>query len=250
MKQQKNTMPHQGVTFMLALFILIGLSSPVIGGLIDDMVILDRSYIPALALTNQSDKPAGAVVESMRRLNSAWPLFIRSLSKADRESPVLAQAVSVAGAKIQEANGLVAAGKRKDAHEALETVRNAFWKARAAMNIQYLPDLMTAFHEPMEHFYDLVVRPGSNPKDLAALLEELSARWADVEKTRPDPKLFGLNEEQVGRFTVLVKKEREILTKLSGILRTGNAEAISKTAGSMKGTFAQAYLVFGDFSGL
>jgi hypothetical protein len=48
----------------------------------------------------------------------------------------------------------------------------------------------------------------------------------------------------------MVKKEREILTQLLGILASVNQEGLAKTAGAMKGNFSQTYLLFGDFTGL
>jgi hypothetical protein len=48
----------------------------------------------------------------------------------------------------------------------------------------------------------------------------------------------------------MVKKEREILIQLSGLVESGNQEGLAKTAGAMKGNFSQTYLLFGDFTGL
>ena len=97
---------------------------------------------------------------------------------------------------MAEAEKLAAAGKRKDAHEALEMVRIAFWKARSDMGIDYLLDLLTAFHEPMEAFVDLAEKPGADPAKLKSLLAELSEKWTIVEKAKLDTKLFGLKRRE------------------------------------------------------
>jgi len=51
-------------------------------------------------------------------------------------------------------------------------------------------------------------------------------------------------------YANMVKKEREILTQLSGILESGNQESLAKTAEAMKGNFSLTYLLFSDFTGL
>ncbi|MEW6185833.1 MAG: hypothetical protein AB1585_08865 [Thermodesulfobacteriota bacterium] len=229
------------------------LSLPVSAGLIDDMVLLDRDYIPALALTNQPDKPEMQVKEAFSRLEKAWEQFQKSLSKADRETPVLQTALKEAEKNIQEAKKMLARGKRHDAHEALEGLRTGFWKARSTMGIDYLPDHLTAFHDPMEGFYDKAVaikQSGGDPSSLKPLLSHLSTLWSEVEKRNLDRRLFGFNEEKASNYEDMVKQEGKILVQLSQLLASGNQEALVKTAGSLKGNFARLYLLFGNFSGL
>jgi hypothetical protein len=218
--------------------------------LIDDMANLDKAYVAALVLSNQPDKPAEAVTASMTRLTESWMKFVDGLSPADRDNKSLKSAISQISESLAEAEKLAAAGKRKDAHEALEMVRITFWKVRSDMGIDYLLDLLTAFHEPMEAFVDLAEKPGADPVKLKSLLAELSEKWTIVEKAKPDTRLFGLSEEKTTRYTSLVKKEREILTSLAALIGGKDQETLKKTAGTVKTTFSQAYMVFGDFSGL
>ena len=218
--------------------------------LIDDMATLDRAYVAALVLSNQPDKPAEAVTASMKRLTESWKKFVEGLSKEDREKAALKSTVTQVGGSIAEAEKLAVAGKRKDAHEALEMVRIVFWKARSDMGINYLLDLHTAFHEPMEAFVDLAEKPGADKAKLKSLLAELSEKWMIVEKAKLDTKLFGFNEEKTTKYYGLVKKEREILTSLAALIEGKDEEALTKTAGTVKTTFSQTYMVFGDFSGL
>ncbi len=232
---------------MIASTIFAGYSS---AALIDDMATLDRAYVAALVLSNQPDKPAEAVTASMKRLTESWKKFVDGLSKEDSENAALKSAVAQVGNSVAEAEKLATAGKRRDAHEALEMVRVVFWKARSDMGITYLLDLHTAFHEPMEAFANLAEKPGADPAKLKNLLTELSEKWTDVEKAKLDTKLFGFNEEKITKYNGLVKKEREILTTLSGLVGGKDQEALAKTAGTVKTTFSQTYMVFGDFSGL
>jgi hypothetical protein len=232
---------------MIASMIFAGSLS---AALIDDMAVLDRAYVAALVLSNQPDKPAEAVTASMKRLKESWKKFVDGLSKEDRENAALKSAVTQVSGSVAEAEKLAAAGKRRDAHEALEMVRIDFWKARSDMGIDYLLDLLTAFHEPMEAFVDLAEKSGADPTKLKSLLAELSEKWTIVEKAKLDTKLFGLNEEKTTRYTGLVKKEREILTSLLALIEGKDQTTLVKTAGTVKTTFSQAYMVFGDFSGL
>jgi hypothetical protein len=232
---------------MIASMIFVGNLS---AALIDDMAVLDQSYVAALVLSNQPDKPAEAVTASMKRLKESWKKFVDGLSKEDMENAALKSTVTQVSGSVAEAEKLAAAGKRRDAHEALEMVRIAFWKARSDMGIDYLLDLLTAFHEPMEAFVDLAEKSGADPTKLKSLLAELSEKWTIVEKAKLDTKLFGLNEEKTTRYTGLVKKEREILTSLLALIEGKDQTTLVKTAGTVKTTFSQAYTVFGDFSGL
>lgn len=219
-------------------------------GLVEQSAILDRSYVPALALTNQREKPQAMVEESMRRLVAAWDSFVARVTPSDGGKASLNEAIKRSTASVEEARGLVAADKRKEAHEALETIRMLFWKARVDMGVDYLPDRFTAFHEPMEEFADLASKPGTDPALLRQRLNELSARWKDVEDAGLDVKLFGVSPERAAKYAEQVKKEREILTQLEGLTASASREALGKAATAMKGNFAQAFFVFGDFSGL
>jgi hypothetical protein len=222
----------------------------VFAALIDDMAALDRAYVAALVLSNQPDKPAVAVSASMKRLTESWKKFVDGLSKEDSENKALKGAISEISSSVAEAEKLAAAGKRRDAHEALEMVRIVFWKARSDMGINYLLDLHTAFHEPMEAFVDLAEKPGADLAKLKSLLTELSEKWTIVEKAKLDTKLFDFNEEKAAKYAGMVKKEREILTTLSGLIERKDNDALAKTAGTVKTTFSQTYMIFGDFSGL
>jgi hypothetical protein len=232
---------------MIVSMIFVGVSS---AALIDDMVVLDRAYVAALVLSNQLDKPEAAVTASMKRLTESWKKFVDGLSKEDRENKSLKSAVSDISGSVAEAEKLAAAGKRRDAHEALEMVRIVFWKARRDMGISYLPDVLTIFHEPMEALVNLAEKPDADKAKLRSLLTELSEKWADVEKTKLDTKLFGFNDEKTARYTSLVKKEREILTSVATLIEGKDKDILTKTAGTVKTTFSQVYMVFGDFNGL
>ena len=217
-------------------------------GAIEDMIVLDRAYIPALALTNQPQKPAAATSESLQRLNAAWARFQAALPPADRAA--YAAAIAESDAKIKAADKLLASGSRQAAHDALEAVRIAFWKARVAQGVDYYPDRLTAFHEAMEPLVDLAANPATDATKLKRQFEETSALWSRIEGARFDAALFGFDAEKTAQLQALVRKERGILSQLDAAIGSGNRGELEAGAKTLKGTFAQTLLLFGDFSGL
>jgi hypothetical protein len=212
-------------------------------GPIEDAVALDRAYVPALVLTNQPQKPAAATTEALARLKSAWPK-LRGAASND------AAAIAETDAKIREAEQLLGAGSRQGAHDALEGVRIALWKARAARGLDYYPDRLTAFHEEMETIVDLAAEPAFDAAKLKRQLAEASALWSRVEGARFDATLFGFDAERTARLNGLVKKEREILGQLDASLASANREAVAAGAKALRANFGQTYMLFGDFTGL
>jgi hypothetical protein len=239
---------HAFLPVMAAL--ILALAATVYAGVVEEFATLERAYVPALALTNQPTKPAPQVQESLRRLDNAWQSFVQAMAIQIKSNPAFAKVVTESRQKISGAEALVAAGKRHDAHESLEYIRTAFWKVRTGMGIDYLPDRFTAFHDPMEKFTEEFSKPGSDPQTLKIALTELSSLWSNVEKSGIDAALFKLSPERVETYTKQIRKEREILNQLAGLIDSGNVESLSKAAVAMKSNFAQTYFVFGDFSGL
>lgn len=236
----------------IVLFLGINLYGGIVSaaGLVEESAILDRAYIPALAFTNFPDKPQSAVEQSVLGFVAAWEHFLRSIPAEDSRKAPLREAIRLSSEKVDEARSLVAANKRKDAHEALETIRTSFARARGALGIDYLPDRFTAFHDPMEKFADLAEKPGTEPVKLKALLAELSALWKAVEERRLDTRLFNVSLDRAKQYEEQVKKEREILTRLEGLIASGKNGGIAAAATALKRNFAQTYFVFGDFSRL
>lgn len=228
----------------------LALTATVYAGVIEEFAALERAYVPALALTNQPTKPTSQVQGSLRRLDKAWQSFVQATASQMKSNPAFATVVTESRQKISGAEALVAADKRHDAHESLEYIRTAFWKVRTDMGIDYLPDRFTAFHDPMEKFAEEVSKPGSDLKNLKTALSGLSRLWSDVEKSGIDAALFKLSPERAETYAKQVRKEREILNQLVGLIDSGNVEALSKAVVAMKSNFAQTYIVFGDFSGL
>jgi len=242
-------MKRLGVPTLAVVVCIIAVSTTLSAGPLEESAALDRAYVPALALTNQPDKPLLKVEESLQRLAVSWPRFVENMKNGDG-ARLFSQALILSSDKISEARDLVAAGRRKEAHEALETVRMVFWKARTDAGIDYLPDRFTAFHEPMEQFAENATKYGPEAADLKEKLQQLSRLWKLIEEATLDAELFRVSPERAAKYREQVKKERDIITQIGNILESPEKEAFSKAIASMKGNFAQTYFVFGDFSGL
>ncbi|MCU0897078.1 MAG: hypothetical protein MUC55_06215 [Burkholderiales bacterium] len=225
-------------------------AAPAGAAVMDDFIVFDRSYIPALALTNQPQKPQAAIDESMKRLDAAWAKLLAALPASEKADPVYAAAIARSEKGIKEAQRLSREGARAAAHGALEEVRVAFWEARTQKGVDFYQDRMTAFHETMEAFTDLAAKPDADAKKLRALLDESSSLWRKVETAQFDAARFGFDADRTARLQGLVKKERDVLAQLDAALEAGDRAKLAEGAKALKGTFSQAYLLFGDFDGL
>lgn len=75
-------------------------------GFVEEMVALDRDYIPALAITNQPEKPEALVKEAMSHLENAWGRFLKTLTPVQKEDPILKPALKEAEKHIKAALSL------------------------------------------------------------------------------------------------------------------------------------------------
>lgn len=225
--------------------VLLGLlaASVAQAGLLDEMVGLERAYVPVLALTNQPGKQAESG-QAMKRFDHAWSAF--RAAAATREEPSLLKVLDDAEQHLAQARRDIAGGQLKPAHEALEHVRHAFWKWRAGKGIEYFPDRLTAYHDQMELAADAATHPGERGK-LAGALQQARARWDEVVGAKFDAQLHGFDAAKQARLRELMAREGQVLAKLEQLGPGGDAAALAAEAKGLKGTFAQIYFLFGDF---
>lgn len=212
-------------------------------GLLDDMVALERAYVPVLALTNQPGKQAESTA-ALQRFERAWTEFrAADAVRADRS---LQGVLDGAESYIAKARREIAAGDLKEAHEALEHLRHTFWHWRTGKGIEYFPDRLTAYHDQMELLADAATHAAGRGKFVTAL-QQARARWADVTRAKFDGQLHGFDAAKLGRMSALIAREGEALAKLEQLGPGGDAAALAAEAKTLKGTFAQIYFLFGDF---
>lgn len=211
--------------------------------LLEEMVVLERAYVPVLALTNQPGKNAESAA-AMQRFDRAWGAF-RTAAPTRSESS-LTGVLDESEKHLAQARRDIGAGQLKDAHEALEHLRHAFWKWRAGKGIDYFPDRLTAYHDQMELLADAAMHAAERPK-LASALQQARARWDEVLRMKFDAPLHGFDAVRQARLSELMAREGQVLTKLEQLGPGGDAAALAAEAKSLKGTFAQIYFLFGDF---
>lgn len=224
--------------------ILVTAATVAHAGLLDDMVALDRAYVPVLALTNQTGKDAESRA-AMSRFDAAWRAFLSAPSaKADLS---LAGVLNESDGHIVRAREEIRGGNLKAAHESLEHLRRAFWKWRAGKGIAYFPDALTAYHDEMEKVADAATH-AAEAGQLPSLLQVARARWLDIERVTFDAALHGFDEGKIARLKGLMGRERAALEEIGALGPNGERGALAAAAKNLKGTFAQIYFLFGDFA--
>jgi len=220
-------------------------------GMIDTFVRLDSVYIPVLALASEgrTDHARLAVV----RLKHVWTRFYSRYSNAYSDD-AWRDALAKAGRHVAEGTNYLQRGEPQEAHVALEPVRDLLRQARLDQGIDYFPDRLTAFHDPMEAIV-LATKGRSALSDadvaeLRALLVRAYQRWSDVVTATFDADRFGFSPERATRLTRLMRQESEALGNLRAALDSGDKAAVLAAGPKLKPPFAQAYKLFGDFEGL
>lgn len=242
-------------TLFLALVLLSGSSSvnaaTKMDTLVDDMVILDRHYIAALALTSQQKvKPAS---QAMARLLPLWKSFNNEHRDMAMKDANWKKDMDKIDHYIHAANKIVSSGKKlTDAHEELEHVRIIMMSARERNHIDYFIDRLTRFHEPMETLVLTVKGKSANDVSnetvtkMKSELNMVKMLWYKVIQAPLDKSLFGFSDEKVNMVKGYKLRETEALEKLGAALASGNKEAIIKSGVAIKPPFAKMFMLFGD----
>lgn len=213
----------------------------------------DKAYIPALALTSQGDSEKSKV--AMARLNQAWRFYSNAHRQDNPGDESWMKGFAEIDQWIREADTIVARGNKLiDAHNVLEHVRIILMQLRQNHGIDYFPDHLTAFHEPMEEI--VLAAKGKTPEtfteqDLATIrntLPALEARWSAVRKARFDPAKYGLDGERAAKVKQYVELETAAMDKLKKALAGSDEATMIQSAVAIKPPFAQLYMLFGEFA--
>lgn len=222
----------------------------------EDMVELDRAYIPALAITN---RPVSATTRrAMERLRATWDRFRarhpsapkgyadREWSKADE---AIEQSIATAEAHVRDA-------KPAAAHEALEGVREAQFELRRHAGVAYWMDDLTAFHSAMERVAGAAAGKNASTlsdADIAAIraaMPEAEQTWSAVLARRQEGPRYGVARERDTELQKLLDAETKTLAELKSALDRGDRGEIAARASATKPAFSKLFQVFGNFEGL
>jgi hypothetical protein len=221
------------------------------------MVQFDALYIPALAATSaaQSDPRVAAKARAATaRLHAAWPALQRAMASHAPDAVHAAAwqaALRQVSRRLQRGDQAVAAGRWKDAHEALEGVRVDLMTVRQAAGFDYFVDRLTIYHEPMERLAlaGLNGTPSALGAAQRAVLERdfaaARAQWHDIERHLPDPVAYRLGTARHTHFRQGVLAEGVALQRLSDALRSPDNAAVQAAAKGLKPPFARVFTAFG-----
>jgi hypothetical protein len=216
-----------------------------------DSAALDRSYIPALMLSNAKD-PAKAAAAQVA-YDKAWAEFAarqRNAQPGNAGWPEMFATIEKANA---DARAALVAGKLKDAHNAQEEVRHALWQERKALAVAYQPDLLTAFHAPMELLIDSVQdkAPAAIGAAEIAKMRPLFAQarneWQAVKSAEWSREDYGFDAARIESYRAAVAAVDKAQDELAAALDSGDGAWIAKAAPALKAPFAKAYAAFGVF---
>ena len=211
------------LTFAIAALCAL-LALPAFAGVHEDMVALDRAYIPALALTNQPKPEASK--RAMERLRTEWNAFRTTYASAPAGYAPDAWAATdrEVEAAVATAEKNLAAGKNLDAHEDLERVREAQYVLRRGAKVPYFMDDLTAFHSAMEKLVGAVA--GRTPAtlsdaDLVAVRDAYAAAdrtWQEVLANRARAAQHGVAGEKLAAVQAQIDVETRTLAELKAAL--------------------------------
>jgi hypothetical protein len=241
------------LTFAIAALCALA-ALPARAGLHEDMVALDRAYIPALALTNQPKPDASK--RAMERLRTQWNAFRTTYASAPAgyaPDAWVAADLKVEAA-VTAAEKSLAAGKNLDAHEDLEHVREAQYALRRGANVPYFMDDLTAFHSAMEKLVGAIA--GKTPAtlsddDLAAVRRAYAAAdraWQVVLANRTRAAQHGVAGEKLAAVQAQIDVETRTLAELGAALAAGDRAKVIEKSIATKPAFSKLFSMFGDFA--
>jgi hypothetical protein len=241
------------LTFAIAALCAL-LALPVFAGVHEDMVALDRAYIPALALTNQPKPDASK--RAMERLRTEWNAFRTTYASAPAGYAPDAWAATdrEVEAAVATAEKNLAAGKNLDAHEDLERVREAQYVLRRGAKVPYFMDDLTAFHSAMEKLVGAVA--GRTPAtlsdaDLVAVRDAYAAAdrtWQEVLANRARTAQHGVAGEKLAAVQAQIDVETRTLAELKAALAAGDRAKVIEKSIATKPAFSKLFTMFGDFA--
>lgn len=216
------------------------------------MAKVERSYITALWKTGNGTPSEAAA--SVARLGSAWSAFEGERGAELSRLEGGAAAGTLVSERIEEAASLAAAEPSR-AHQVLEDIRLRLRELRVANGIEYFPDRLTAYHEPMEAIV-LAAKSGGpagpGPAAVAEIrtaLPEAVENWTALEAAPHDNVVYGLTPEMLDRREALLAEERAALDDLARALDADDTRAIGRAGAALKPGFAKLVLLYGERDG-
>jgi hypothetical protein len=222
------------------------------GALLAGMASLDRTYVPALMLTEEPEGNTARAVMAVKELKQTWVTFLAVYGRALEDAPDWVAAAGRVEDHILKADDMAMLGRLDGANMALRKGRAALMEFRRGADLAYFPDLLAVYQPVMES----IVATAGDGKLTAAeteavrrALEDALHLWEEVRAAEFDARVFAFSEEKARRLRDHIEEEAASLVALDWALGHGDGVAAAKAARSLKPPFASAYGMFGSFGG-
>jgi len=222
------------------------------GQLEKDMAAFDKVYIPALALTSQTNKAAAE--KAVKLTADQWMQFKKNNAAFFGKNAADQADLAVIDQLITDAERSVRVNEKTDeAHEILEGVRNTLLKIRQRNSIDYYIDYTTKFHEPMEAI--VLTAKGRTAETLTDTMllkirdnfKVAQQDWKNLQNASFDPALFSFDAKKDAQRQAYIRAETEAMDRLKNALENGDKGSIIKASMGIKANFVNLFLLFGDF---
>lgn len=217
----------------------------------EDMVALDRAFIPAYGVLNRTPAEPENAKRAMDALNTQWAGFRQKYTAAQGGDTQWPSDMAKIDRMMVAATRIVDTGTDlPKARDELKGMRQTFLDMRQRLNMPYLLDDVVRFHDPMEAIH-LTARgkTGEQLSDadvakITALFSEAEQRWAKVQSAAGDA-AFTPTAERREALNKLMANESRALNVLKQALAAGDREAIAKSAQGLRGPFTALHSSFG-----
>jgi len=212
---------------------------------------LDRAYVTALALTNQSSPKA---TQAVTALQDHWKVFQERHYGSNGTDTSWQSDFNKVGCRIDVANTFLEQKDAQSAHETLEGVRFILLDLRRRHQVDYYLDYLTKYHEAMEGLLAVVQGKTSETltvSDLSTLrwrLSEAERQWAVVQAQPFDAALYGFDGQRQERMRQYMQEETEALGHLRAAVESESGEGIVLAAQAIKPPFAKLFVLFGNWA--
>lgn len=217
----------------------------------EDMVALDRAFVPAYGVLNRAPAEPENAGRAMAALNTQWAGFRQKYAAAQGGDAQWPSDMAKVDRMMITASRIVDTGTDfPKARDELKGMRQTFLDMRQRLNMPYLLDDVVRFHDPMEAIH-LTARgkTGEQLSDadvarITALFSEAEQRWTKVLSAAGDA-AFAPTAERREALNKLMANETRAVAELKQALSSGDREAIAKSAQGLRGPFTALHSSFG-----
>lgn len=241
----------RGMLGLLVLALMFGAPIARAADIREDMVALDRAWIPALVLA--SEARADLALKAMRVARSRWAAFKDRYYTFKTTDADWRRDFDRVDALIWEAHTIIDGGRQVTlARESLERVNRIMTNLRRRNGIDHFFDHVNAFREPLDAITVAAqdTTPATDAVDrIRASFATARSAWERVRSAEPGTG-YRLTSAEREAINTRLGLQTAALEALGKALAAGDRAAIIASAVATRPPFAALYNSFGDFHGL